>query len=59
MSLKIFGGIMLGISFVLVNHIASHLGLLHQWAPWVAATAPSVVYLLVSLGAFAWLVRYR
>lgn len=59
MSVKIFGGIVLGISFVLVNHIASHLGLLHQWQPWLATTLPSLLYLLLSLAAFAWLVRYR
>ncbi len=59
MSLKIFGGIMLGISFVLVNHISSHLGLLHQWQPWLAASAPSLIYLLLSMSAFIWLVRYR
>jgi lipopolysaccharide export system permease protein len=59
MSLKIFGGIMLGISFVLINHISSHLGLLHQWQPWLAASAPSMAYLLLSLSAFVWLVRYR
>lgn len=59
MSLKIFGGIMLGISFVLANHISSHLGLLHDWQPWLAAAAPSVFYLLLSMSAFAWLVRYR
>ncbi|WP_290870717.1 LPS export ABC transporter permease LptG [Aquabacterium sp.] len=59
MSLKIFGGIMLGISFVLVNHISSHLGLLHQWQPWLAAAAPSAVYLLLSMSVFVWLVRYR
>jgi len=59
MSLKIFGGIMLGISFVLINHISSHLGLLHQWQPWLAAAAPSMFYLLLSMSAFAWLVRYR
>ncbi len=59
MSLKIFGGIMLGISFVLANHITSHLGLLHQWQPWLAASAPSLFYLLLSMGAFVWLVRYR
>ncbi|MDE2594474.1 MAG: LPS export ABC transporter permease LptG [Burkholderiales bacterium] len=59
MSLKIFGGIMLGISFVLINHISSHLGLLHHWQPWLAAVAPSIVYLLLSLSAFVWLVRYR
>jgi lipopolysaccharide export system permease protein len=59
MSLKIFGGIMLGISFVLINHISSHLGLLHHWQPWLAAAAPSVIYLLLSMSAFIWLVRYR
>lgn len=59
MSLKIFGGIMLGISFVLVNHISSHLGLLHQWQPWIAAALPSLVYLLLSMSAFVWLVRNR
>jgi lipopolysaccharide export system permease protein len=59
MSLKIFGGIMLGISFVLINHISSHLGLLHQWQPWLAASAPSLIYLLLSMSAFVWLVRYR
>jgi lipopolysaccharide export system permease protein len=59
MSLKIFGGIMLGISFVLINHISSHLGLLHQWQPWLAASVPSLIYLLLSMSAFVWLVRYR
>lgn len=58
-SLKVFGGIMLGISFVLVNNITSHLGLLQNWAPWLAAALPSVVYMLLALGAFVWLVRYR
>ena len=58
-SLKVFGGIMLGIAFVLLNSLASHLGLLRNWTPWVAAAAPSVLFLLMSMGAFAWLVRYR
>lgn len=58
-SLRVFGGIMLGISFVLLNNVAGHLGLLRNWTPWVVAAAPSTLYLLLSLGAFAWLVRYR
>jgi lipopolysaccharide export system permease protein len=58
-SVKVFGGIMLGISFVLVNHITAHLGLLHQWQPWLAAILPSVAYTLLSLTAFMWLVRNR
>ena len=58
-SVKVFGGVMLGISFVLLNNVVGHLGLLHDWTPWVAASVPSVVYLLMSMSAFAWLVRYR
>ncbi len=58
-SLKVFGGIMLGISFVLLNNVAGHLGLLRDWTPWVAASSPSLIYLLLSLAAFGWLVRYR
>jgi len=58
-SLKVFGGILLGISFVLLDNVAGHLGLLHGWTPWVVAAVPSLLYLMMSLGAFWWLVRYR
>lgn len=58
-SLKVFGGIMLGISFVLLNNVAGHLGLLRNWTPWLVAAAPSALYLLLSMAAFSWLVRYR
>jgi lipopolysaccharide export system permease protein len=58
-SLKVFGGIMLGISFVLLNNVSSHLGLLRDWTPWMVAATPSALYLLLSLAAFSWLVRYR
>ena len=58
-SLKVFGGIMLGISFVLLNNVASHIGLLSNWTPWLVASAPSALYLLMSMAAFTWLVRYR
>lgn len=58
-SLKVFGGILLGISFVLLNNVAGHLGVLRDWTPWVAAAMPALLYLLLSLLAFGWLVRYR
>jgi lipopolysaccharide export system permease protein len=58
-SLKVFGGIMLGISFVLLNNVAGHLGLLRNWTPWVTAAMPSAIYLLMSMAAFTWLVRNR
>jgi lipopolysaccharide export system permease protein len=58
-SLKVFGGIMLGVSFVLLNNAAGHLGMLQQWTPWLVAATPSLLYLLISMAAFAWLVRFR
>ena len=58
-SYKVFGGIMLGISFVLLNNLSGHIGMLRGWTPWVAAASPGLVYLLLSMAAFAWLVRYR
>jgi len=58
-SLKVFGGIMLGISFVLLNNVSGHLGMLRNWAPWVAAATPGLIYLALSLAAFTWLVRFR
>ncbi|KQV92136.1 LPS export ABC transporter permease LptG [Pelomonas sp. Root1237] len=58
-SIKVFGGIMLGISFVLLNNVTGHLGLLKNWTPWVVAATPSLLYLGLSMAAFTWLVRYR
>ncbi len=58
-SLKVFGGIMLGISFVLLNNVAGHLGMLRNWTPWMVAATPSAIYLMLSMAAFTWLVRYR
>ena len=58
-SIKVFAGIMIGVSFVLLNNVFRHLGLLGNWTPWVVAATPGAVYLLFSLAAFGWLVRYR
>jgi lipopolysaccharide export system permease protein len=58
-SIKVFGGIMLGISFVLLNNVTGHLGLLKNWTPWIVAATPSLLYLGLSMAAFTWLVRYR
>jgi lipopolysaccharide export system permease protein len=58
-SLKVFGGILLGIGFVLLNNISGHLGLLGDITPWLVSAAPGLLFLVLSLGAYAWLVRYR
>jgi lipopolysaccharide export system permease protein len=59
-SYKVFGGIMLGISFVLLNNMPGPPGPAAQWTPWMAAAAPSLACTCCCrMGAFAWLVRYR
>ncbi|MDB5909156.1 MAG: export transporter permease LptG [Massilia sp.] len=56
-SLKIFIGIMIGVSFILINTLFSHLGLLSTWPPFVTAIAPSLLFLLLALGALWWVER--
>jgi len=55
----VFGGVMVGISFFLLNNVFGYVGNLNQWQPWLAAASPSLLYSLVSLGAFGWLVLRR
>lgn len=52
----VFGGVLAGISFFLLNNAFSFVGNLNNWAPWFAAAAPGLLYTLISLTAFAWLV---
>ena len=56
---KVFGGVMLGISFVLLNNVFGHIGMLRSWTPWLTAAAPGLLYILLSLAAFSWLVLRR
>jgi lipopolysaccharide export system permease protein len=55
----VFAGVMIGISFFLLNNVFGYIGNLRAWEPWVAAAAPSMIYSLASLGAFGWLVLRR
>jgi len=55
---KVFGGIMLGLSFHLSNTLFSHVGLLHTWPPIVSALVPGTLYLLIALGALRWVDRH-
>jgi lipopolysaccharide export system permease protein len=57
-SLKIFIGIMIGVSFILINSLFSHLGLLSTWPAFVTAVAPSLLFLLLALGALWWVERH-
>ena len=55
----VFGGVMIGISFFLVNNVFSHAGNLQNWYPWLTAAAPGMLYSVLSLAAFGWLVLRR
>lgn len=57
-SLKIFAGIMIGVSFQLVNRLFSHLGLLNTWPPMVTALLPSIVFLLLAISALWWVEKH-
>lgn len=55
----VFGGVLIGISFFLLNNLFGYIGNLRHWIPWLAAATPGLLYTLVSLGAFGWLVLRR
>lgn len=55
----VFGGVMAGISFFLLNNVFGFAGNLQNWSPWLTAAAPGLIYSLLSLAAFGWLVLRR
>ena len=55
----VFGGVMAGISFFLLNNVFGFAGNLQHWSPWLTAAAPGIIYSLASLAAFGWLVLRR
>jgi lipopolysaccharide export system permease protein len=55
----VFGGVMIGISFFLLNNVFGYIGNLQNWQPWLAAAVPGMLYTVISLGAFGWLVLRR
>lgn len=55
----VFGGVMAGISFFLLNNVFGYAGNLQQWSPWLTAAAPGLIYSVLSLAAFGWLVLRR
>jgi lipopolysaccharide export system permease protein len=52
----VFLGILIGISFFLMNNVFGHIGNLNAWPAWLAAATPGILYMLISLLAFSWLV---
>ena len=57
-SLKIFIGIMIGVSFHLLNNLFSHLGLLNTWPPLMTAVLPSMIFLLIAISTLWWVQKH-
>jgi lipopolysaccharide export system permease protein len=55
----VFGGVLIGISFFLLNNVFGYIGNLRNWWPWLTAASPGLLYSLLSLAAFTWLVLRR
>jgi lipopolysaccharide export system permease protein len=53
-SAKISIGIMLGISYQVLNRVFVHLGLLNDWPPPVSATIPTLLFLAGGVGMLLW-----
>jgi lipopolysaccharide export system permease protein len=56
-SVQVFAGVMLGILFHMLNGLFSHLGVINSWQPLVAATTPSVIFLLAAASMLWWAER--
>lgn len=56
-SVQVFAGVMLGILFHMLNGLFSHLGVINSWQPLVAATTPSVIFLLAAASLLWWTER--
>jgi lipopolysaccharide export system permease protein len=55
----VFGGVLAGISFSLLNNLFSFAGNLQNWQPWLTAAAPALIYSAISLLGFWWMVLRR
>jgi len=56
-SLKVFGGIMLGMSFQLTNTLFSHAGLLGSWPAPMTAIIPPATFFILGLFGLYWVSR--
>ena len=55
--IRVFGGIMLGMSFQLFNSLFSNVGLLGAWPAFLTALAPPLLYFLLAIAGLKWVSR--
>ncbi len=56
-SVKVFAGIMLGITFHMLNGLFSNLGIINSWPAFFSAITPSALFLLAATGMLWWVER--
>ena len=56
-SIKVFAGIMLGITFHMLNGLFSSLGAINDWMPFYSAITPSAMFLLTAAAMIWWVER--
>ena len=56
-SLKIFGGVMLGIAFYALNGLFSNLGVINAWPPMASAAAPAALFFVAAIMMIWWAER--
>lgn len=56
-SIKVFTGVMIGVTFHMLNGLFSHLGAINSWRPLLAAITPSVLFILAAAGMLWWVER--
>jgi len=55
--IKVFGGIMLGMSFQLLNSLFSNVGLLGSWPALLTALTPPLMYFILAIVGLRWVSR--
>ena len=55
--IKVFGGIMLGMSFQLFNSLFSNVGLLGSWPTLLTALTPPLIYFILAMMGLRWVSR--
>lgn len=56
-SVRVFAGIMLGITFHMLNGLFSSLGVINSWTPFTSAITPSMIFLLTAASLLWWVER--
>ena len=57
-SIKIFGGVMIGLAFYTINNLFSYIGMLNTWPPLVVAMVPTACMLVLAMIGM-WFVERR